>query len=103
MPHGLLNGARACASFQAVSCIRVTQLMRKNADAELTGCVLDGALHINLVYPVTDDHPGTRISTDIVGGEQPGPSPVELVFGVLLGQTMGQHHRCAVLFIALPT
>jgi hypothetical protein len=102
VPHNLLDGARISATFQAVACITVAQFMRQNRNAELTACVLDGPLHVRFVHPETDEGFGPRITADVVRREKPGPSPTELIFRVLPGQSMRERQWGEILVVALP-
>src|ERR1051325_914640 len=76
--------------------------MRKNRNPEFAPGVLDGSLDIDLMHPGTDQRSGNRITTGAVSWKQPCPCPVELKLRIFSGQTVRQHHRHAVLLVALP-
>ena len=82
--HGLLDGARVGAAFEAVGGVAVAQFVWENSKAEFSSGVFDGALDVGFVHSEADQGVGARVTADMVCGEQPGPCPEELEFGVLL-------------------
>lgn len=102
MSHGLLDGARIGAPHQTVSCIGVTQLVRKNGKTKFLAGYFDGALEIGLVHAVADQSAGTRVKTRPMSWKQPGPGPAELKFWKLAGQLVGQHDWQPILAVPQP-
>ena len=102
MTHGQLDGARTDPGMHAVGGVTVAEFVRKNRDAELTSGLLDGALDIGLVHPVTDFKVGAGMEAGAMRRKEPRPGPRELVFGVFGGELMGQCDRDFILPIPVP-
>ena len=82
--HGLLDGAWVGAALEAVGGVAVPQFVWEDGYAKFAPGVLDGALDVGFVHSEADQGVGARVTADMMRGEQPGPCPEELEFGVLL-------------------
>ena len=80
----------------------MAKFVGQNRDAEFACGLLDGALDIGLMHPKTHECARARITAEVVGGKEPGPSPGELVFRIFVGQPVRQRHRDMVLPVGVP-
>ena len=76
--------------------------MREDPDAEFASGLLYRLLHVGFMHPVTIFKVGAGMETGVVGGEEPGPGPGELIFGVFDTELMGQGDGDMVLLVPQP-